>query len=47
MNDLIRSEEMDGEIALDVIELGRMSVETKGAPSGVVTEQSVLPLRLA
>jgi hypothetical protein len=45
MNDLIRSEEMDGEMTL--IELGRMSEETKGSTSGPVTEQSILPVRLA
>ena len=45
MNDLIRSEESNNEFSLELIELGRMSEETKGAPSGVFTETAVLPMR--
>jgi len=46
MNDLIRSEEESSDVSLDVIELGRMSEETKGRPSGPIYETSALPFRL-
>jgi hypothetical protein len=45
MNDLMRSEEAN-EISFEVIELGRMSEETKGSTAGPITEQSVLPVRI-
>jgi hypothetical protein len=47
MNDLIRSEETASDLSMELVELGRMSEETKGSVSGPVTEQSVLPVRLA
>ena len=46
MNDLIRSEDADCDFSLDVIELGRMSEETKGAASGPMLESGVIPFRV-
>jgi hypothetical protein len=46
MNDLIRSEDANCDLSLDVTELGRMSEETKGTTSGPLIETSALPFRV-
>ena len=46
MNDLIKSEDADCDLSLDVTELGRMSEETKGKTSGPLIESSALPFRI-
>ena len=46
MNDLIKSEDADCDLSLDVIELGRMSEETKGRTSGPLLESGLIPYRV-
>ena len=47
MNDLVRSEQTDSDVSLDLTELGRMSEETKGKISGPFMESSgALPFRV-
>jgi len=45
MYELIKLEESDGEVTMDVMDLGSISEETKGSFSGPWTESTTLPFR--